>query len=116
MPWIKDNGDGTFQYSRHKPSGDLSGWSNKPESDPDVQKAMDPCAHDLTAFVNEVRVERNIRLEKSDAYKLDDFPLGSVTSEQVNTYRQALRDFPSTIASVPEDGMDGLTWPTDPLE
>lgn len=84
-----------------------------------VQEYLDfiePEKHVLNEFLDRtVRPERDSRLTASDKYKLDDYPLGSATMVDVDNYRQELRDFPSTLLSIPENGMDDLVWPVNPV-
>lgn len=59
----------------------------------------------------EIRGIRDAKLSSSDFTQLPDAPL---TAQQVTdwaTYRQTLRDIPSTYAGNPE----GVVWPSEPL-
>ena len=64
-------------------------------------------AHDLD--INEIRPRRNGLLSGSDWTRLDDAPLGPHTAAEWATYRQALRDLPSTYSRV-----SAVVWPNDP--
>ena len=55
-----------------------------------------------------LRERRNILLAKTDFYALSDVTM----SEDMETYRQALRDLPSGLSTV--DNVDNVTWPTKP--
>lgn len=57
-----------------------------------------------------VREERDIRLNLSDKYMLEDYPIKS-TKELIITYRQQLRDLP---ASLDLNTIDTFTWPVNP--
>lgn len=64
------------------------------------------------------RLERNRRLTESDWTQSNDSPLTSDKKTEWATYRQALRDLPTS--STPELGAMGelllssVTWPTKP--
>ncbi len=53
-----------------------------------------------------LRIERNARLAETDIFALSDMTL----TDEMRTYRQSLRDMPSTSASDPANP----TWPTKP--
>ena len=69
-----------------------------------------------------VREHRNRRLQESDVILLKGLEDGRTISEEVKTYRQALRDFPSTITDITTiDGPttrveDDAIWPSKPAE
>ena len=69
-------------------------------------EAMDEAA-DLDLQL--VRGDRNSLLSGSDWTRLDDAALGDHTAEEWATYRQALRDLPSTT-----DRVSLIVWPNDP--
>jgi len=58
-----------------------------------------------------LRAKRNSLLKETDHYGLSDVTM----SEDMTTYRQELRDLPSTVASndTAED-VDSITFPTKP--
>ena len=62
----------------------------------------------------EVRVERNKKLVESDWSQGADVPVGIKTTYQ--TYRQALRDFPTDSSkwTMDDNGMLSINWPTKP--
>jgi hypothetical protein len=65
-----------------------------------------------------LRVERDIRIRQTDWIFGPDIP--SMTTEKIQkwkTYRQALRDLPSTATpTLADDGLEllGITWPLPP--
>ena len=64
-----------------------------------------------------LREERIKKLKESDIYGLSDFPFANDTIKQAwVTYRQELRDLPSTSTpSLDENGdLINVTWPTPP--
>ena len=56
----------------------------------------------------ELREKRNNLLFETDFYALSDVTM----SEDMTTYRQALRDLPSGLTTV--DDVNNVTWPTKP--
>ena len=64
--------------------------------------------------LSEVRVERNKKLVESDRTQGADVPVGIKTTYQ--TYRQALRDFPTDSSkwTMDDNGMLSINWPTKP--
>jgi len=64
-----------------------------------------------------LREERNLLLDKTDKYVVIDYPHPSEEVKQAwLTYRQALRDLPSTSTpQLDENGnLTNVTWPTSP--
>ena len=55
-----------------------------------------------------LREDRNRLLAQTDFYALSDVTM----SEDMETYRQDLRDLPSGLSTV--DDVDTVTWPTKP--
>lgn len=53
----------------------------------------------------DIRIERNEKLAETDYYALSDVTM----STEMTTYRQSLRDLPST-----QSDPDNITWPTKP--
>ena len=71
----------------------------------------------LAEPMNKLREERKNKLKESDIYGLSDFPFANDTIKQAwITYRQALRDLPSTATpQLDENGeLINVTWPTPP--
>ncbi len=68
--------------------------------------------------MKELRFERTIRLVESDWSRLDDVGLSTSQKAEWATYRQALRDLPSSAnPSLAPNGMldqSSVTWPTKP--
>ncbi len=62
--------------------------------------------------LSDLRVQRNILLAETDFYGNSDVTM----SDDMKTYRQALRDLPSTQTAVMNDfgGITGVTYPTKP--
>lgn len=56
-------------------------------------------------ILNEARANRNVLLAESDWTQVADSPLSDSKKAEWATYRQALRDLPST---------DPIVWPTEP--
>ena len=88
------------------------------------QKVVDNVYYDLTAEedaeldamsdaadldLSRVRADRNSMLNASDWTQIGDASLGDHTAEEWATYRQALRDLPSTT-----DRQSLIVWPNDP--
>ena len=61
-----------------------------------------------------LRLERNQRILSTDWSQLGDVPVGIKTTYQ--TYRQALRDFPTDSSkwTMDDNGMLSINWPTKP--
>ena len=68
--------------------------------------------------MKELRFERTTRLVESDWSRLDDVGLSTSQKAEWATYRQALRDLPSSAnPSLAPNGMldqSSVTWPTKP--
>ena len=68
--------------------------------------------------MKELRFERTIRLADSDWSRLDDVGLSESKKTEWATYRQALRDLPSSAnPSLNQDGTlnnSSVTWPAKP--
>jgi len=58
--------------------------------------------------IADLRTKRNRLLSATDFYALSDVTM----SEDMTTYRQALRDLPSGLSTV--DDVNNVTWPTKP--
>ena len=65
---------------------------------------------------NLLRSERNIILKNSDWTQLTDSQLSDSKKAEWETYRQALRDLPSTAnPTLDSDGnLQDVTWPDEP--
>ena len=65
-----------------------------------------------------LREERNKLLENSDSMMVSDRPLSEAKLKEWKTYRQALRDLPTTQTEPKTDYTNGklinVTWPTKP--
>ena len=67
--------------------------------------------------MKQLREERNIKLLETDKYSITDWPHASEEVKQAwITYRQELRDLPSTTTpQLDENGeLTNVTWPTPP--
>ena len=58
--------------------------------------------------IEDLRQKRTRLLSATDFYALSDVTM----SEDMETYRQALRDLPNGLSTV--DDVDNVTWPTKP--
>lgn len=70
------------------------------------------------APMKKLRKERNIKLSQCDKYSITDWPHASEEVKQAwITYRQELRDLPSTSTpQLDENGeLTNVSWPTPPL-
>ena len=70
------------------------------------------------APMKKLRKERNIKLSQCDKYSITDWPHASEEVKQAwITYRQELRDLPSTTTpQLDENGeLTNVSWPTPPL-
>ena len=78
-----------------------------------TQKIVDGAAVSYTPdFWPRVRRNRNLLLTESDWTQVADSPLTDSKKAEWVTYRQTLRDLPSTQSSVTD--IDNITWPTEP--
>ena len=83
-----------------------------------IQRALLEAARN---HLNEVKQHRNWLLSVSDWTQGNDSPLGSSKKTEWQTYRQALRDLPATIAAdsgltakALADSHSHSSWPTKP--
>ena len=60
----------------------------------------------------ELRAKRDRLLEASDWTQMPDSPLSDTKKAEWATYRQTLRDIPSSQSSVTDKS--NITWPTEP--
>ena len=67
---------------------------------------------DSAALFIIIRSERNEKLTASDYTQMSDSPLSSSDQSLWATYRQALRDIPTTYSDA--TSLDDITWPTKP--
>ena len=101
----------------------VTGWY---DTDDDTWKIRDKCpslyhvwvdkawAFDSESFFEILRSERNEKLYSSDWTQLVDSPLPDSDKALWVTYRAALRDVPSTNASI--TSLDDVVWPAEPGE
>ena len=83
------------------------------EHDRATQKIVDGAVVSYTPDIwKKVRRNRNLLLTESDWTQVADSPLTNSKKAEWVTYRQTLRDLPSTQSSVTD--IDNITWPTEP--
>jgi len=68
----------------------------------------------LEARIGAVRVERNNLLSQSDWTQTADSPLTPEKKTEWATYRQQLRDLPSTLTT--QEDINNLVYPSQPTE
>ena len=91
---------------------------------PDPTTPEQDKANFIAEWKNEVRAERNRLLAETDYIHLPDVTVNDTFKAEMNTYRQALRDIPSTVDTYLSQWSDinemynqhwsGLNWPTKP--
>tara|TARA_Y100001938_G_C7957144_1_gene362303 strand:- start:232 stop:618 length:387 start_codon:yes stop_codon:yes gene_type:complete len=59
-----------------------------------------------------MRLHRNGRLKATDWTQVPDSPLSNSKKAEWATYRQQLRDLPSTLGNI--TSREGIIWPTEP--
>lgn len=67
---------------------------------------------DAGLLLNDVRTERNTRLQQSDWTQGADSPLTAEKKAEWATYRTTLRDVPANVGTI--SSVDDVTWPTKP--
>jgi hypothetical protein len=73
----------------------------------------DTWSFDPSAFWVKVRADRDFKISVCDWTQAADSPLTDSKKAEWVTYRQALRDVPTTNSSV--TSLDAVTWPTQPV-
>ena len=68
---------------------------------------------DSADVLNDIRLERQRLLFMSDWTQVTDAPLSAAQVTQWRTYRQALRDLPGNLGTIP-DNVNQVVWPTPP--
>lgn len=68
---------------------------------------------DANKVLEDIRLKRNGLLSFCDFAVLPDSPFTDAEITEIRTYRQTLRDFPSTVTGNPATASD-VTWPTPP--
>jgi|TARA_Y100001951_G_C11100501_1_gene161751 hypothetical protein len=76
---------------------------------PEEEAELDAQAEAYDLDMGQIRSQRDGQLSVSDWTQIGDATLGDHTAEEWRTYRQALRDLPSTYSRVSE-----VVWPEDP--
>lgn len=61
-----------------------------------------------------LRMIRDTKLQETDKYFIEDFPISNTLKEQLKTYRQYLRDMPSQADAPWDGGEDNTPWPIKP--
>lgn len=97
-----------------------SSWSTLPTKPDSIYYVWSQSAKnyvlDREAFEESVRVSRNKKLNDSDWYLLPDAPITDTFLLAIKTYRQELRDFPSTIDFDTIEDITTISWPVKPTE
>jgi len=91
----------------HNINGNRVQFTAEEETARDAEEA----AWEAGAFdraIARLREDRNRKLSETDFYALSDVTM----SEDMTTYRQALRDLPAGLSTV--DEVNNATWPTKP--
>ena len=79
----------------------------------EAYKIIDGVAVEQTIdFWNAVRIERNTLLTESDWTQMSDSPLSDSKKTEWATYRQSLRDLPTTNSSA--SSYEDVTFPSEP--
>lgn len=82
---------------------------------PDKWRIVDGVAQRYTVPINTllwIREKRDVRLKMSDWTQVPDSPLTTEKKAEWATYRQALRDLPSSYTS--STPIPDVVWPTEP--
>lgn len=96
----------------------LGEWADLP-ANPDApyytwNSAVKNYSLDRAAFEKDTREERDKRLKVTDWCVLVDAPVSYTYLQAIKTYRQELRDFPSTIDFDTIEDISTLSWPVEP--
>jgi len=81
-----------------------------------VQKPTDPGLSDADRYkyaLLDLKGYRTFLLQQCDWTQIPDVPLSSEDKAAWNTYRQTLRDLPSTLQTLSD--IENLVWPFSPL-
>jgi len=68
----------------------------------------------LEWLLNELRSTRNLKLMQSDWTQLPDAPLTDAKKAEWVTYRQQLRDLPSSVTGLNSDRTISANFPAEP--
>ena len=94
---ITENKDGTQTTTTQSI---ITKLSNKFDSTKTARETAEQTAQDnYTNSWDRVRQERDAVLSWSDKYLLSDYPITDANKTKIETYRQSLRDIPSTYSS-----------------
>ena len=91
----------------HNINGNRVQFTAEEETARDTEEAVWAAAAPARALAD-MRARRNRLLAETDFYALSDVTM----SEDMTTYRQALRDLPSGLSTV--DDVNNVTYPTKP--
>ena len=105
--------------SRYVWCNDLGWWKLVPERPNPFaywDTTLDPHAWnwDVNIFLSEVRLLRDRKLSQTDWMVLPDSPLSETDKTAILSYRQELRDYPSTLTGE-ESSIEELLWPEQPV-
>ncbi len=73
------------------------------------ESQMDADIESADLNIDRIRSDRDSKLRHTDWTQIGDAVLGDHTAEEWRTYRQELRDLPTTYSRVSE-----VVWPNDP--
>jgi len=102
---------------RHVWCNDL-GWWKEVSAKPNIYAYWDTAktpanwGWDVNRLLNDIRIERDSSLTTCDWTQVTDSPLTESQKQDWATYRQALRDLPSSITT--EESLEDVVWPTPP--
>jgi hypothetical protein len=109
--------------SAEKARADVSAKAEKAKADAAARSALVPVPtltdeQKRDGLLNMIRSDRNKKLSESDWSQFTDNGLSSEKKTEWVTYRQALRDLPSTLTIDPNgtyvSTWNSITWPTHP--
>ena len=95
--WVYDNGQWSTRTAR---PGEYYVWENMQWN------------FDSARFMELLRVERDLRLAKSDWTQMPDSPLDELERGWWAAYRQQLRDLPANVDGLTH--LDQVEWPVEP--
>jgi hypothetical protein len=101
---------------REANSEELAAILHEENEEPDVRN-LRVANEKKDAIFQDIRAERDALLSKSDWTQFPDSPLTTTQKTAWSTYRQELRDFPSTFLDDNDDILVTIltpTWPTEP--
>jgi len=102
-----------MNYYYHEPTGTFVNTGEPVNEHAHWDFSASSWTWDASKVTKEIRAKRNALLIQSDWAVLPDVPLTDAQKTEVQTYRQTLRDFPSTVTGNPATAND-VVWPTKP--